>query len=64
MPTTEERYPPSELAKFYRYDPETGFIWWKPREAGMTFGSIEVTRLGAALANGKCAGKRAEYKHI
>lgn len=64
MSKAEERYEPSELAKFYLYCPHTGDITWKPRVAGMTFGNRVVSARGARQSNGKCAGKSALYDHV
>ena len=63
MPTAEARYAPSEIAKFYRYEPDTGHIYWRSRVAGMTFGANVVTEKTAKFANTRCANQRAEYRH-
>ena len=50
---------PDELRKVLRYEPETGFLFWREREDGDFVGSFHGADVYAKSFNSNFAGKRA-----
>jgi len=55
----EDRYAPSEIAKFVSYDPDSGILTWLFRRPDMLFGSKTLTTKGVRYFNTLYAGRPA-----
>ena len=53
----------SDLCRLYRYDAETGAVYWLPRAAGARFGTYVTPKRTATWFNRYYSGKRAETLH-
>lgn len=62
MRRKHDKYTPDEWFKLCRYDPETGFFYWKERDYSLTFGGYTPARKYIPMFNRLYAGKRADSK--